>query len=148
MPVPQPTDKSETSSLPDPELNPLLHPLLKENLERWAEVYLSIPPEKRGEAVSELLRELQNSSAAAAASVPVIPDENRDKKAEAGPAVLPPTAAEALRTCSACAHCNSATQNFCGMCGAPLQISPEFYPSKAADDLTISAASLGDPSVR
>ena len=121
--MPQPTDKSETSNLPDPELNPLLNPLLKENLGRWAEVYLSIPPEKRGEAVSELLRELQKSPPA---SVQVIQAEERNKEPETEVGLDPtPVAAESRRICNVCGHDDSAAQKFCGMCGAPLPTSAQ-----------------------
>ena len=60
--VAQPTDESDATTLPDPELNPLLNPLLAAHMGRWAEVYFTNPPEKRGQAISELLRELENSS--------------------------------------------------------------------------------------
>lgn len=122
MPVPQPPDKSETSTLPDPELNPLLNPLLAENLGRWAEVYFTSPPENRTQAVSELLRELQNGSPA---SVQVIQDENRNKMPETEEGLDPPPPAAELRTCNACGHDNLAAQKFCGMCGAPLPTAPE-----------------------
>ena len=124
MPVPQPTDKPEASDLPDPELNPLLNPLLAENLGRWAEVYFTALPENRVQAVSELLRELRNGSAAASVSAPDIQDEKRGENpaAEAAPD-SPAMPAESLGTCGACGHDNSAVQRFCGMCGAPLPTS-------------------------
>src|ERR1700684_1968607 len=62
MPVSHPTDKSDVNTLPDPELNPLVNPLLAAHMGRWAEVYFTNPPEKREQAVSELLRELEDSS--------------------------------------------------------------------------------------
>jgi len=52
-------DSDRPSTLPAPELNPLLNPLLEQNMGRWAEVYFTSPPEKREQAVLELLRELQ-----------------------------------------------------------------------------------------
>ena len=53
------TEHSEApSTLPPPELNPLVNPLLAENMGRWAQVYFTSPPEKREHAVQELLREL------------------------------------------------------------------------------------------
>jgi TonB family protein len=45
--------------LADPELNPLLNPVLEQNMGRWAQVYLTSPPEKRPQAVADLLRELR-----------------------------------------------------------------------------------------
>jgi hypothetical protein len=62
MTVAQPTEESDATTLPDPELNPLLNPLLAAHMGRWAEVYFTNPPEKRGQAVAELLRELGSSS--------------------------------------------------------------------------------------
>src|SRR2546422_3139037 len=46
-------------SLPKSDLNPLINPVLGRNLGRWAQVYFTSPPEKREEAVGELLRELE-----------------------------------------------------------------------------------------
>jgi hypothetical protein len=145
MPLPQPTDKSDTNTLPDPELNPLLNPLLAENLGRWAQVYFTSAPEKREEAVSELLRELRNGSPSASASVPVIQRDECEKKPEIEEVHHSSSAAAAsLQVCAACGHNNLAAQKFCGMCGAPLQISAESNPSQAADDVTISAARWRD----
>ena len=50
----------QPSTLPQAELNPLLNPLLSQNMGRWAEVYFTSPPEKREQAVQELLRELES----------------------------------------------------------------------------------------
>jgi Sel1 repeat len=122
MPLPHPTDEPDANTLPDPELNPLINPLLAANMGRWAEVYFTTPPEQRGEAVSELLRELRNSSHPELTSGQVIKDKSEEKIAaeEADSA-----AAEPLGICGACAHENPAEERFCGMCGASLQISPE-----------------------
>src|ERR1035438_9721594 len=49
----------QPSTLPQAELNPLLNPLLSQNMGRWAEVYFTSPPEKREQAVMDLLRELE-----------------------------------------------------------------------------------------
>lgn len=48
------------SQLPPAELNPLLNPTLGQNLGRWAEVYVSSPPEQRDHALGRLLRELES----------------------------------------------------------------------------------------
>jgi len=58
--VAQPTDDSNATILPEPELNPLLNPLLAAHMGRWAEVYFTSPPAKRAQAVSDLVRELAN----------------------------------------------------------------------------------------
>src|SRR5271165_5565408 len=55
-----------------------------------------------------------------------------------------PQSTDKLRICGVCAHNNSAAQNFCGMCGAPLQNSSEALPEQAADAAALSAARLGD----
>ena len=39
----------KTSTLPPPELNPLLNPVLADHMGRWAQVYFTSPPEKREE---------------------------------------------------------------------------------------------------
>ncbi len=124
MPLPHPTDASDANTLPDPELNPLINPLLAANMGRWAEVYFTTPPEQRGEAVSELLRELRNTSHPELTSGQVINDKGGGKIA-AEEADSAPAAAEPLGVCGACAHENPAEERFCGMCGASLQISPE-----------------------
>src|ERR1035438_381864 len=59
--VAQPTDESKTSILPASDLNPLQNPLLGAHMGRWAEVYFTTPPEKRAQAVSDLVRELSNN---------------------------------------------------------------------------------------
>src|ERR1700691_3308216 len=148
MPVTHPMNKFEfdESTLPDPELNPLLNPILGAHMGRWAEVYFTNPPEKRGQAISELLRELKNTSASEAASNQVIDDERVAEKTET--AVEPdsfPTAPEPLRTCSECAHNNSAEQRFCGMCGAPLETSAWSYPPEIAEALQIPTAQWSEP---
>lgn len=142
MPLSQPTDKFDTNTQPDNELNPLQNPLLAQNLGRWAQVYFTTPPEKRAEAVSELLRELGNSSPSSSASVPVIQHDECKKRLETERAQhSSPSGAESLRICSACGHHNFAAQNFCGMCGAPLPISAE---APIADDVPISARRWSD----
>jgi hypothetical protein len=79
----------------DSELNPLLNPVLGQNLQQWAQVYFSNPPEKRNQAVLELLREL-----------------------EGRPAIGPMTR---QLLCPACGQENEAGQKFCGICGSPLE---------------------------
>src|ERR1700734_3441890 len=121
-----PDDKFDVNTLPDPDLNPLINPLLAANMGRWAEVYFTTPPERRGEAVSELLRELRDSSRLQLASFQGI-DDNRNESGEktvTEAADLSRAAAESFRVCGACAHENPAEEKFCGMCGAALQPSP------------------------
>jgi hypothetical protein len=129
--LPHPADETEPSTLPNPEHNPLLNPLLAAHMGRWAEVYFTNPPEKRGQAIAELLRELESLSPQEAAPVQVIEaervEDERVKEKTEMVRVLDssPATEEPLRICSACAYHNSAGQKFCGMCGAPLPSAPE-----------------------
>jgi hypothetical protein len=143
--VPQPTNEPNVRILPDPELNPLLNPLLATHMGRWAEVYFTTPPEKRAEAVSELVRELANNpTPAKIAARPMteermhetphervdetVVDETVDEAFEdlpeqAATSELPLEPATVL--CGNCGQRNSAPQRFCGMCGARLVLAPE-----------------------
>jgi hypothetical protein len=122
MPVSHP-NKSDPNTLPDPELNPLLNPLLAAHMGRWAEVYFTNPPEKRDQAVSELLRELENIPASETASVEDVSDEGANKITEIADSPNW-SSSESIRepflTCNECAYDNSPDHEFCGMCGAPL----------------------------
>lgn len=121
--VPDPVDE-----LPNPELNPLLNPTLGRNLGRWAEVYFTSPPEKREEAVGELLRELKENPAPAAtesefphaelslSEVPHVAEESRIFKQ--GSEILTTTSPGVQ--CAECGHRHPVAQRFCGMCGAAL----------------------------
>ena len=123
--MPHPTDKSDLNTLPDPELNPLLNPVLAAHMGRWAEVYFTNPPEKREQAVSELLRELASVSPPELASFQVAQE---DAYIEPLPAELPSSTSAKfppVLTCLVCAYNNAAGQRFCGMCAAPLQAAPE-----------------------
>jgi len=82
-------NQDHPKTLPSPELNPLTNPVLGRNMGRWAEVYFTSPPEKREQAVQELLRELERDSSAGESSAP----------ATAGPNA-PCNAAEESRTFS------------------------------------------------
>jgi hypothetical protein len=127
-----PKEESEGSNvLPRPELNPLLNPLLAENMGRWAEVYFTAAPEKREEAVLELLRELEAGIArpeGAAKSEPPTTSPNRSFPDADFSA--PSFAAEGfagnnhqpLRHCYSCGHDNPETHQFCGMCGEKLTL--------------------------
>jgi len=99
---PEPTDQ-----LPNSELNPLLNPTLGRNLGRWAQVYYTNPPEKREEAVGELLRQLENENPGI--GITKAPRTER-LDANSQPEVF----------CGACQFRNEANQRFCGRCGSPL----------------------------
>ena len=118
------TERSEDErALPRPELNPLVNPILADNMGRWAEVYFTSPPEKREEAVTELLRELEarNSDveshpASAQAVRPV------SRNAPSTPFARPTTQRHPSDTghCDTCGNDNPPMHQFCGMCGAQL----------------------------
>lgn len=105
------------AELPNPELNPLLNPTLGRHLGRWAEVYFTSPPEKREEAVGELLRELK----AAPGSTEVA--ESTAPRASIQTELIEPMGSplpERGWNCPDCGHRHTNFQRFCGMCGAPL----------------------------
>jgi hypothetical protein len=132
----------DPTELPNPELNPLLNPTLGRNLGRWAEVYFTSPPEKREEAVGELLRELKENPAAAATEAEFVPDDFSLRQAVAAlEARAYNKNSEVLATttsgvqCAECGHRHPATQRFCGMCGAPLatdELDPQDYRQEPA----------------
>jgi hypothetical protein len=99
-------------NFPNPDLNPMTNPVLEKNLGRWAQVYYTSPPEKREQAVQELLRELVK-----------VPEETAEKNparnaSERVPAGTPHQ--EGL-ICPACLHKNEGRDRFCGLCGFPLE---------------------------
>ena len=166
----QPTDESKASILPAPELNPLLNPLLAAHMGRWAEVYFTSPPEKRTQAVSDLVRELANTSTPEPGSSQRDNDKRIwgkvDKEADevpfqgsADPSEQPATISEsAIREsticestisestisesmiCESCGHKNAPLQRFCGMCGTPLAISSENPSQRFAQAEPITTA--------
>ncbi len=112
----QSEETSESHTLPPAELNPLINPLLAENMGRWAEVYFTSPPENREQAVLDLLRELESEKT------------RREVALASELAAQPP-----LVRCETCAYDNPATNKFCGMCGAPM--SPEgIRPSERSNE--------------
>lgn len=146
----QETDETKAGILPDPELNPLLNPLLAAHMGRWAEVYFTSPPDKRGRAVAELLRELEKTSKPEPLSTPRNDEELIQRKVEdhSEEVLLPSSFAAAEERdllCGSCGHSNSAQQRFCGMCGTPLGIS-ETNPRRGAEALeAMAAASWSEP---
>src|SRR2546429_1638537 len=84
------------------ELNPLQNPTLGRNLGRWAQVYFSNPPEKREQAVVELLRELETG----AVTVP-----NGSRSTNLGHSGV---------LCPHCQRESETGQRFCVTCGSNL----------------------------
>jgi hypothetical protein len=122
----------EASTLPPPELNPLLNPLLADHMGRWAQVYFTSPPEKRDHAVQELLRELEAENAARPQNAAVSTSQANQSSATSSSVnpssvtVQPPPVALASEIqppplrCHACGRKNPFSQRFCGMCGTRL----------------------------
>jgi len=115
--VPDP-DNPNQSTLPRPELNPLLNPVLAAHMGRWAEVYFTNPPEKREQAVVELLRELESAEDAAHREGAPVGTEMRAE--EGGTAFL--RAGGSSVVCATCGHENRNQNLFCGSCGARLPV--------------------------
>lgn len=118
----QTEQSEEPSTLPPPELNPLLNPLLAENMGRWAQVYFTSPPERREQAVQELVRELEAEKSgreeARVAATPLVKEQIAESQRPAvqAPSDVHPT----LVRCHACGRKNPSSQKFCGMCGTRL----------------------------
>jgi hypothetical protein len=166
----QPADPSKAKILPDPDLNPLSNPLLAAHMGRWAEVYFTSPPEKREEAVGQLLRELKGESGAESHR-----ESGGGREIESEPGLRKPEseiaaeelpqfsfAAEgAFPVCAACSYENAVGQKFCGMCGELLPEStaaaPEAQPGSDSpnswgegapamqEDYSSHAASVDEP---
>jgi hypothetical protein len=118
------TDKSDNGQLPDDALNPLVNPLLAANMGRWAEVYFTNPPERRVQAVTDLIRELETSSKAVTrgGSEPGAENARPVRPAPRAAALTaPPRRASSDVVCSGCRQDNPEGQRFCGMCGRLLQ---------------------------
>ncbi len=128
-------NSNRNSTLPSPELNPLLNPVLGAHMGRWAEVYFTSPPEKREEAVLELLRELQGETPATGqtqdnpvAQPPETPVRQPKieavKKPDRIPSGLENEKQEKANAqwivCESCGGRNVLGNRFCGMCGSPL----------------------------
>jgi len=131
--LPRQTDNSDRhDTLPLPELNPLLNPVLGQNMGRWAEVYFTSPPEKREQAVQELLRELAAGPSAQAGRAVAGHTTTQEK-------VSVETTSESAQTlavepnlisCRSCGEKSPAEQRFCGMCGATLREEPSEVRSR------------------
>jgi len=124
--VPQSQEKTpeQTTELPNPELNPLLNPTLGRHLGRWAQVYFTSPPEKREEAVEELLRELQgNASFPREEEAATLPAENPRAQITSPETIriVEAVSAPPSLQCAECGHPYTFPQRFCGMCGATLE---------------------------
>src|SRR5215510_4464900 len=119
----------------------MLNPTLGRNLGRWAHVYFTSPPEKREQAVLELLRELEAESGAGGATRPLnltngVPSNEASTRVATEARVIPETV-----LCAECGHQNAKPQRYCGMCGSPLTADDpmprkpehESQPARASD---------------
>lgn len=118
-------------TLPRAELNPLVNPILAENMGRWAEVYFTSPPEKREEAVLELLRELEAGNSGRQSALHT-PQAEPNRRILTFPVEEIQTANAEIREpvapCTRCGHDNPVSHQFCGMCGFTLSAgAPEGY---------------------
>ena len=100
-------------SLPKSDLNPLINPVLGRNLGRWAQVYFTSPPEKREEAVGELLRELESETPG---GQPTMARPETLGNVQSQPHVAIPQ----QLLCPVCQRLNQIGQRFCGYCAQPL----------------------------
>lgn len=108
-------DETVTSgTLPPPELNPLLNPTLNKYLGRWAEVYFTNPPEKRDQAVVNLLHELEHEGTTADGALrPLFPNNIKPRRSVGSRNAV---------ICRDCGFENELPQKFCGECGALLAV--------------------------
>jgi hypothetical protein len=110
MTVPNLWDKTpEAPSSSD--LNPLTNPVLERNLGRWAKVYFGNPPEKREQAVSNLLEQIKRESGSGTAAQPARPYFATDTRFQRA-------------ACSVCQHQNPPGHKFCSRCGQALSTAP------------------------
>jgi hypothetical protein len=123
------------------ELNPLLNPVLEQNLGRWAEVYFTAPPGNRDQAVNELLDQLSRKEASDSAP--------RAPAAAPAPAAVQSLEAPQKIVCSACHGSNRPEHQYCGFCGAPLR-APSYADPSAREAYADPAprAPYADPASR
>lgn len=105
------------------ELNPLMNPLLSENMGRWADVYFNNPPEQREQAVLSLVQDLQaekthreEERGSGPMSASQETSQTKSESPSGGRSVTAPQS-DLLR-CAGCGHENPRWHKFCGMCGA------------------------------
>jgi hypothetical protein len=134
--VSEPADKhtdskgtARANQLPNPELNPLMNPILGQNLGRWAQVYFTNPPEKREQAVTALLRELERQSPEVVAAHK-FGAENSVEDSRVRHEVV----------CPSCRRRNEVAHKFCGFCGSSLQVEAPASVQSTQKDRTTNFA--------
>jgi len=165
-------NQDHPSTLPSPELNPLTNPVLGRHMGRWAEVYFTSPPEKREQAVQELLRELERDApategsarATAAAGETINPAEAAhtlspatfSSTSGAGNGTASPTNFETnfetpapLREefiqCRSCGRLALVEQKFCGACGSALPERGSVPEATQGNDSRMPASAAPEP---
>jgi hypothetical protein len=113
---PQPIHTDEPGKTPIPELNPMLNPLLAQNMGRWAEVYFTHPPDEREQAVKELVHQLEQESKERETQISNSPAFSEVKSKDE----IRRSPAEPTIACGGCGHENPLSQRYCGMCGVAL----------------------------
>ncbi len=146
--MPQISNDSE-KAWPHSELNPLLNPVLAKHMGRWAEVYFTNPPEKREQAIADLLRELKDrpmQSVAGSSTLTGLGSALEEGPREESGQPLSwrsLAAAETAHICTSCGKNNPAAQRFCGACGAPLGPSAENADAWRVGPAAVTARSDG-----
>jgi len=117
--LPHQSDNPEhPSTLPQPDLNPLLNPLLAKNIGRWAEVYFTNPPEKREKAVLDLVRELERDGPIPEGAGTPRPSPRSYEPGTRNTSVSNDVDVQAQGlTCPSCGYVNRPKHKFCGRCG-------------------------------
>ena len=131
VPLARSNSREAEESLPDPQLNPLINPRLGKNLGRWANVYYTTPPEKRDQAVLELVRELEGSTASVQAA-------NQGELKVVG-----------LRLAAQDEHpaTGPSAHRFCFLCGSPVQHGAcgQQHDRKSSPDLGFPSVATAEP---
>jgi len=119
------SDNEGFDAMPQIDLNPLANPLLSQHMGRWAEVYFTNPPEKRDEAVLQLLLDLarEGMSENAPAQIADAPEGISEGNGGRTCPIFEPISQ--ARPCASCGAQISAQQSFCGTCGASVDASPD-----------------------
>lgn len=172
--MPRSADNHEPNgTLPHPELNPLINPVLGAHMGRWAEVYFTSPPERREAAVLDLLRELegetppQNEVTASKPAQPQAIENNLgtqpprgaevDQSAQAWPSEKESTFEKESTgdrewrgrevSCPSCGQTNPEQHKFCGMCGADIHQSRSLNsPIVDPEEEQVNAWRMEEPS--
>lgn len=121
VPAPPQDDSKPRRGLPNPDLNPMMNPTLGKNLGLWAQVYFTSPPEKREEAVQQLLRDLESGVKPEPIQASATESELSTRQDNKPVAMVQGEVTAKETICPACLHRNEPKQRFCGLCGFTLR---------------------------